>query len=63
MIKCVIPHKHHRDVMGAKGSNVQGVTQEHNVTIRFPERDPGATSDKKKVHIPTRSRSYMLFII
>ena len=24
--------------MGAKGSNVQGITQEHNVSIKFPER-------------------------
>ena len=38
-IECFIPHKHHRDVMGPKGSNVQGVSQEHNVTIKFPERE------------------------
>lgn len=38
-IECVVPRKNHRDVMGPKGSNVQGITQEHNVTIKFPERD------------------------
>ena len=26
--------------MGPKGSNVQGITQEHNVSIKFPDRDP-----------------------
>eukprot|EP00731_Ephydatia_muelleri_P015246 Em0008g966a len=38
-IECVIHHKHHRSVLGAKGCNVQAVTQDHNVAIKFPERE------------------------
>ena len=49
-IECIIPRKHHRDVMGPKGSNVQGVSQEHNVTIKFPERE-------KEKEVATKSPS------
>ena len=38
-IECVIDRKVHRTIMGAKGSNVQAITQEHNVSIKFPDRD------------------------
>ena len=38
-IECVIHHKYHRSVLGAKGCNVQAVTQDHNVAIKFPERE------------------------
>ncbi|XP_059485488.1 vigilin [Neocloeon triangulifer] len=38
-IECVIPQKLHRTVMGAKGFKVQGITQEFDVQIKFPERD------------------------
>lgn len=37
-IECVIEQKYHRNIMGAKGGNVQAITQEHNVSIKFPER-------------------------
>lgn len=37
-VECIIEQKHHRNLMGPKGSNVQGITQEHNVSIKFPER-------------------------
>ena len=46
VVECVIPHKHHRDVMGAKGANVQAVSQENNVTIKFPDRG------KRKIPFP-----------
>lgn len=39
-IECVIEQRQHRSIMGPKGSNVQGITQEHNVSIKFPDRDP-----------------------
>ena len=35
--------------MGPKGSNVQGITQEHNVTIKFPERDTMTTKKPTQV--------------
>lgn len=38
-IECVVPQKYHRNIMGAKGVNVQKVTSEHNVQIKFPDRD------------------------
>ncbi|XP_049810317.1 vigilin [Schistocerca nitens] len=38
-IECVIPQKHHRTVMGAKGRKVQYITSEHDVQIKFPDRD------------------------
>ena len=37
-LDCVIPHKKHRSILGPKGSNVQAVTQEYNVTIKFPDK-------------------------
>ena len=40
-IVCSIPHEHHRSVLGTRGANVQEITVEHNVQIKFPER-PGA---------------------
>ena len=41
-IECVIAQKYHRNIMGAKGVNVQKVTSQFNVQIKFPDRDPGA---------------------
>ncbi|XP_066146000.1 vigilin [Euwallacea fornicatus] len=38
-IECIIPQKHHRTVMGAKGYRVQGVTSHFDVQIKFPDRD------------------------
>lgn len=40
-IVCSIPHEHHRSVLGTRGANVQEITVEHSVQIKFPER-PGA---------------------
>lgn len=38
-IECVISKAHHRTVMGAKGYKVQGITQEFDVQIKFPDRE------------------------
>lgn len=38
-IDCVIPQKYHRNIMGAKGVNVQKVTSQYNVQIKFPDRE------------------------
>ncbi|XP_046390775.1 vigilin [Ischnura elegans] len=38
-IECIIPQKHHRSVMGAKGRHVQNITSEFEVQIKFPDRD------------------------
>merc|ERR1719419_1322265 len=37
-IDCEIEQQYHRTVMGAKGSKVQKITQEHNVQIKFPDK-------------------------
>lgn len=41
-IECVIPEKYHRTVIGTKGSNVQTITSEHDVNIKFPDRQNSA---------------------
>lgn len=38
-IECVIPQKHHRTVMGAKGHKVQAITSDFDVQIKFPDRE------------------------
>ncbi len=43
-VECMIDHKHHRSILGAKGANVQAITSEHNVSIKFPDRvKPGSS--------------------
>lgn len=37
-IECVIPQRHHRIVMGSRGSKVQQITSEFDVHIKFPDR-------------------------
>ena len=37
-VDCVIPQKHHRSIMGAKGHQIQDITAKYNVMIKFPER-------------------------
>ncbi|KAG5276195.1 hypothetical protein AALO_G00129070 [Alosa alosa] len=38
-MECVIAQKFHRSIMGPKGSRIQAITREHNVQIKFPERE------------------------
>lgn len=38
-IECVIPQKFHRSIMGPKGSRIQQITRDHNVQIKFPDRE------------------------
>lgn len=39
VLECVILQRFHRVVMGAKGYKVQQITRDHDVQIKFPERD------------------------
>ncbi|MBN3325573.1 VIGLN protein, partial [Atractosteus spatula] len=39
VMECVIPQKFHRSIMGPKGSRIQQITRDHNVQIKFPERE------------------------
>lgn len=38
-VECIIPQKHHRTVMGAKGRKVQNISGEYDVQVKFPDRD------------------------
>ncbi|KAL6108461.1 hdlbp [Pungitius sinensis] len=38
-VECVIAQKFHRSIMGPKGSRIQQITRDHNVQIKFPERE------------------------
>jgi len=40
-IECLIEQVHHRTIMGPKGGNVQKITSEHQVQIKFPEKRSG----------------------
>ncbi|XP_072896689.1 high density lipoprotein binding protein a isoform X1 [Hemitrygon akajei] len=46
-IECVIPQKFHRVVMGAKGLKVQQITKDHNVQIKFPEREETPVAEQQ----------------
>jgi len=50
-IDCEIEQSYHRTVMGAKGSKVQKITQEHNVQIKFPDKavENGGIPDERPV--------------
>lgn len=37
-LECTIDHKHHRSVLGSRGANVQAITSDYNVSIKFPDR-------------------------
>uniref|UniRef100_H3CA34 Vigilin n=1 Tax=Tetraodon nigroviridis TaxID=99883 RepID=H3CA34_TETNG len=37
-----IPQRYHRAIMGPKGCRIQHITREHEVQIKFPEKDDGA---------------------
>ncbi|KAJ3600132.1 hypothetical protein NHX12_034082, partial [Muraenolepis orangiensis] len=42
-MECVITQRFHRSIMGPKGSRIQQITKDHNVQIKFPDReDPNA---------------------
>ncbi|XP_028983098.1 vigilin [Betta splendens] len=38
-VEVAIPQRYHRAIMGPKGCRIQHITREHEVQIKFPERD------------------------
>uniref|UniRef100_A0A672LWT6 Vigilin n=1 Tax=Sinocyclocheilus grahami TaxID=75366 RepID=A0A672LWT6_SINGR len=38
-VEVLIPQRYHRAVMGPKGCKIQQITREHDVLIKFPDRD------------------------
>lgn len=45
-MEVAIPQRYHRAIMGPKGCRIQHITREHEVQIKFPERDDSAAGDK-----------------
>nr|BAE20148.1 high density lipoprotein-binding protein vigilin [Anguilla japonica] len=48
-MECVIPQKFHRSIMGPKGSRIQQITRDHNVQIKFPDREDTQGSSTEPV--------------
>ncbi|KTG45664.1 hypothetical protein cypCar_00001801 [Cyprinus carpio] len=44
-VEVLIPQRYHRAVMGAKGCKIQQITREHEVQIKFPDRDECAAQE------------------
>ncbi|XP_070785683.1 vigilin isoform X3 [Enoplosus armatus] len=45
-VEVAIPQRYHRAIMGPKGCRIQHITREHEVQIKFPERDDSAAGLK-----------------
>ncbi|XP_071446747.1 vigilin [Hetaerina americana] len=56
-IECIIPQKHHRSVMGAKGRHVQNITSEFEVQIKFPDRDTQDHTAQQMTQQPQQQQS------
>lgn len=46
-VEVAIPQRYHRSIMGPKGCRIQHITREHEVQIKFPERDDSAAGWKR----------------
>uniref|UniRef100_A0A3Q3B0J5 Vigilin n=1 Tax=Kryptolebias marmoratus TaxID=37003 RepID=A0A3Q3B0J5_KRYMA len=46
-VEVAIPQRYHRAIMGPKGCRIQHITREHEVQIKFPERDDGEASPQE----------------
>ena len=58
VVECIIPRKHHRTAIGAKGVNVQKLSKEYNVEIHFPP--PVATDPRADVIVITGEEKHCL---
>ncbi|XP_034712260.1 vigilin [Etheostoma cragini] len=45
-VEVIIPQRYHRAIMGPKGCRIQYITREHEVQIKFPERDDSAAGQE-----------------
>lgn len=50
-VEVAIPQRYHRAIMGPKGCRIQHITREHEVQIKFPERDDSAAGQKRNTTI------------
>ncbi|XP_056325157.1 vigilin [Danio aesculapii] len=44
-MEVLIPQRYHRAIMGPKGCRIQQITREHEVQIKFPDRDESAAQE------------------
>ncbi|XP_067285382.1 vigilin isoform X2 [Pseudorasbora parva] len=44
-VEVMIPQRYHRAIMGPKGCRIQQITREHEVQIKFPDRDESAAQE------------------
>lgn len=45
-VEVAIAQRYHRAIMGPKGCRIQHITREHEVQIKFPEREDGAAGER-----------------
>lgn len=45
-VEVAIPQRYHRAIMGPKGCRIQHITREHEVQIKFPERDDSTAGQR-----------------
>lgn len=45
-VEVAIPQRYHRAIMGPKGCRIQHITREHEVQIKFPEREDNAAGQE-----------------
>lgn len=58
-----IPQRYHRAIMGPKGCRIQHITREHEVQIKFPERDDSAAGENLNKAITEYVPEFHLFIL
>ncbi|XP_054712100.1 vigilin-like [Uloborus diversus] len=59
-VECVIPQEHHRTVLGTRGSKVQTIQKQFNVTIKFPDRERQAGPQQPDSEKPMMNGDYHL---
>jgi predicted PilT family ATPase len=52
-VEVVIPQRHHRTVMGLRGSKVQGIQAQHGIEIKFPDRATPEELQRREEEGPT----------
>ncbi|KAK6323238.1 hypothetical protein J4Q44_G00055770 [Coregonus suidteri] len=53
-VEVAVPQRYHRAVMGPKGCRIQQITRDHEVQVKFPERDDNANNTAGQEPPPPR---------
>jgi polyribonucleotide nucleotidyltransferase len=46
-LECVIAHTHHRSVLGNRGANIQRITEQWSVNVKFPDRTQSQSEEEE----------------